>query len=130
MTPSLSYYAPIGQRYTCQTTDIAVGVRDAAEALQTEKFTFPEVGKDTTLSHEYIFVPVGTALSEKLIVSDVAIPLVATVTVVPHAPEAMAEVPSAVVPEAKVVVTVPEEGNVAVELIPVPPLVFPSRPVT
>lgn len=62
--------------------------------------------------------------------SVVAMPLVATVTAVAQAPEAIAEVPIAVVPDAKVTETCPELGKVAVELIPVPPFVFPSNPVT
>ena len=56
--------------------------------------------------------------------------MVETVTTVAQEPEEMLDVPSAVVPEAKVVVTVPDEGNVAVELIPVPPFVLASRPDT
>ena len=62
--------------------------------------------------------------------SVVATPEAATVTVVPQAPAAIAAVVIAAVPEAKVIVTVPEEGNVAVELMPVPPLVFANKPVT
>lgn len=72
----------------------------------------------------------GAALNEIAIESVVAILEVATVTVDEHAPEAIADVPIAVVPEANVVETVPELGNVAVELMPVPPFVFPKRPVT
>lgn len=57
-------------------------------------------------------------------------PVVATVTVVEQAPEAIAAVPRAVVPEANVVEIVPDAGKVAVELIPVPPFVRASNPVT
>lgn len=81
-------------------------------------------------SQEYIFVPVGAAVIANAMASVVAVPVAAVVMVVLQAPEAIAAVVPAEVPEAIVTVTVPDEGNVAVLLIPVPPLVFPSRPVT
>lgn len=88
------------------------------------------VGTVRTSSHEYMLVPFGAALNENEIVSEVVVPVAVAVTTVAHAPEAIADVPRDVVPDATVIVTVPDEGNVAVELIPVPPLVFGSRPVT
>ena len=109
---------------------MAVGVRDDAEGLQTAKFTFPDVGQEYTSSHEYMFVPLGAAFSENAIVSEVAMPLVATVTVEEQAPEEMADVPMAVVPLANVVETVPDDGKVAVELTPVPPFALANSPVT
>ena len=63
-------------------------------------------------------------------VSLVVIPEVETATVLEQEPEEIDDVPSAVVPEAKVVVTVPEEGNVAVDEIPVPPCVPAKSPLT
>lgn len=77
-----------------------------------------------------MFVPVGTALSVVTILSVVAKLDTAVVTAVEQAPEAIALVPIALVPDANVTVTVPDDGNVAVELIPVPPFVLASNPVT
>ena len=109
---------------------MAVGVLEAAEALHRAKFTLLAVGHDWTRSQEYMFVPVGTAVIETAIASVVAVPVAAVVIVAPHAPEAIAAVVPAEVPEAIVTVIVPEDGNVAVLLIPVPPLVLARSPVT
>lgn len=74
--------------------------------------------------------PLGAALSENVTVSLVVTPLAVTVTVLEHAPDAIAEVPIALVPEATVTVTVPDVGNVAVDVCPVPPFAVGSTPVT
>ena len=108
---------------------MAVGVCEAAEALHTKTLSTFEAGTAWMCSHEYMFVEVGVAL----IVHEAASLVVAPVAVgamVAHAPDAIAAVPSAVVPLATVIDTVPLEGNVAVLLIPVPPFVLPSSPVT
>jgi hypothetical protein len=80
-------------------------------------------------SHEYMFVEVGVALIVHSAVSLVVAP-VAVGAMVAHAPDAIAAVPSALVPLATVIDTVPDDGNVAVDEIPVPPFVLPSNPVT
>jgi len=108
---------------------IAVGVREEAEALQTKMFKTFDAGTAWMWSHEYMFVEVGVALIVHSAVSLVVAP-VAVGAIVAQAPEAIALVPSAVVPLATVIETVPELGNAAVELIPVPPFVFASNPVT
>lgn len=107
----------------------AVGVREDADGLQMKMLSTFDAGTAFTVSHEYIFVDVGVALivqaAESLVVAPVAVG--ATVA---QAPDAIALVPSAVVPLATVIVTVPDDGKVAVDEIPVPPLVLPRSPTT